>query len=133
MKRSKTTILAAAVALAAAGCALEPPAPAPLPGAVRVIPLERRSYDAPPESNLFRLEFDAVRAGALARRAAVLAHERYDDDGAAAEVAALESDATRELKAQGKCSGLARLAAPASLRNGTAPVSAIFKCVPPVL
>jgi hypothetical protein len=120
--------LAAAVlaALAAAGCAtLEP---APLPGEVRIVAVDRRGWDMPEERNLFRLHFDATRARAILRQAANLSDTRYEGDLRSAEIAALEQDAERELKATGKCGGLAKLAVPVDPGDGSAGVVAVFKC-----
>lgn len=127
----KTNLGLAAAALVA-GCATLAPEPAPTPGEARIVPVERRSWNAPEEPNLYRLEFDAVRVREIARQAARLARERYEGDLAAAEVAAMELDAERELRARGRCDGGARLASPASLHDGPAGVAAVFKCVQPV-
>lgn len=124
--------LGLAAAALAAGCATLAPEPAPTPGEARIVPVDRRGWNAPEEPNLYRVEFDAVRVREIARQAARLARERYEGDLRAAEVAAMELDAERELRARGKCDGGARLASPASLPEVPAGVSAIFKCVQPV-
>ncbi len=130
-KRNRACAGAAFALLAAAGCAsLELPAPPAPPGHVTVTAVERRAWDSPEEQGLYRVEFDATRARAIARQAAILASTRYDGDMQNAEFAALEDDAGRELRARGKCSGLARLAVPVELGDGSAPVRAIFKCSP---
>jgi hypothetical protein len=122
---------AAALALAGAGgCGTLAPPPEALPGTIRVSAVERRAYDAPPEPGLWRLQFDAERARDVVRRAPMLALQRYEGDVAAAEIAVLEQDATRELRSTGKCDGLARLATPASLGDGSAGLIAVFKCSP---
>jgi hypothetical protein len=127
----KVDLVLAAAALAT-GCAMVAPAPAPVPGEARVVPVERRGWNAPEEPNLHRVEFDAVRVREIARNAATLARDRFEGDLPVAEVTAMELDAERELRARGKCDGGARLVSPASLRDGPAGVSAIFKCIPPV-
>lgn len=135
MMRERTREIAAALAaLAIAGCSsLELPAPPAPPGQVRVTAVDRRAYDSPEESGLWRVEFDATRVGEISRRAEILARTNLDRDRQSADFAALEEDASRELRAQGKCNGLARLAVPVDLGNGSAPVRAIFKCSPPLL
>jgi hypothetical protein len=124
--------LGLAVAALAAGCATLGPEPAPTPGEARIFPVERRSWNAAEEPNLYRLEFDAVRVREISRQAARLSTDRFEGDLRAAEVAAMELDAERELRARGRCDGGARLASPASLHDGPAGVSAIFKCIQPV-
>lgn len=128
--RKVEIVLAAAVL--AAGCATVLPAPAPVPGVARIVPVERRGWNAPVEPNLYRVEFDAVRVREIAREAARLSRHRFEGDLPTAEVAAMELDAERELRARGKCDGGARLVSPASLGDSPAGVSAIFKCIPPV-
>ncbi|MCM2326368.1 MAG: hypothetical protein NDI88_00615 [Lysobacter sp.] len=127
----KIDLVLAAAALAT-GCAALVPAPAPVPGEVRIVPAERRGWNTAVEANLYRVEFDAVRVREIARNAATLARDRFEGDLPTAEVTAMELDAERELRARGKCDGGARLVSPASLRDSPAGVSAIFKCVPPV-
>jgi len=129
-KIARVRAAAAAAALALSGCATTEPVP--LPGEVRIVAVERRFWDAPEEPHLFRLQFDATRAREIARRAAILSGSRFDGDLRSAEFAALEEDAEREMRAKGKCDGLARLATPVRLGDGSAGVTAIFKCVPPV-
>lgn len=133
MGKRNRGIAAALAALAIAGCSsLELPAPPAPPGQVRVTAVDRRSYDSPEEAGLWRVEFDAARVGEISRRADVLARTNLDGDRRSADFAALEEDAGRELRAQGKCNGLARLAVPVELGDGSAPVRAIFKCAPAI-
>lgn len=124
--------LGLAAAVLAAGCSSLVPAPAPVPGEARVVPAERRGWNAAVEPNLYRVEFDAVRVREIAREAARLSRHRFEGDLPTAEAVAMELDAERELRARGKCDGGARLVSPVSLSDSPAGVSAIFKCIPPV-
>ncbi|MGE0356616.1 MAG: hypothetical protein AB7P08_06835 [Burkholderiales bacterium] len=120
-------LAATALAMALAACAAS--SPAPREGAVRVAPVERSSWDAPPEPGLYRLAFDAALSGGIRRRAAATTAQE-DIDYYYAEIRVLEEEADRELKARHLCGGTTKLVRPPG--GGEGPFVVLVKCRPSV-
>jgi hypothetical protein len=121
-----------AVALAAAGCSMPAFGPTPAPPAVgeaRVVKVERRGWNEPDEPGLYRVRFDAPRTREIARQASDLI-ARDGTDRYYAEIAALEMEAERELKARGLCTNTVKLASPVDTDTATGGIGGIFRCLP---
>jgi len=129
MKRFLAPVL---LAFLAGACALPTvPPPAPLPGEARVKKVDRLSFQDPPEPNLYRVEFDAVRSKALRDRASLEAPgDRSDAYHAFMQY--FEQAAEQEMKSRGMCGGTAKLVSAVDGVNGTGPLSAVFACRPAI-
>jgi len=129
MIRIPALVLLAALAGA---CALPSVSPsAPLPGEARVKKVDRLSFQDPPEPNLYRVEFDAVRSKAVRERAA-LESPGDRSDAYHAFMQYFEQVAEQEMKSRGVCSGNAKLVSAVDGVNGTGPLSAVFACRPAI-
>ena len=129
MKRILAPVL---LAFLAGACALPTvPPPAPLPGEARVKKVDRLSFQDPPEPNLYRVEFDALRSKALRERASLESPgDRSDPYHAFMQF--FEQAAEQEMKSRGLCSGTAKLVSTVDGVNGTGPLSAVFACRPAI-
>ena len=117
--------LAAAVVFAAAGCAVAPGEAGP--GNLSVSKVERRNWNAPPETGLFRVIFDAARAQDIRRRAEAR-RAQEDIDYVYAEMQAQERDVDIELKSRGLCGGGVKFVIPVDEGRSQDAMDAIFQC-----
>jgi len=118
-------VLAASVGAIVAGCA----APVPVAGGegVVVARMERPAWNAPPEPGLFRITFDARRAGEI-RREAATSQAPEGVDAYTGEGWILEREAGNELRTRGFCNGTAKLVTYLDEGDGRSAISALFKC-----
>jgi hypothetical protein len=120
-------LLAAAVVALAAGCGGQQSV-VPDEG-VAVARMERPVFNAPTEPGLFRITFDARRAGEIRREAANFqAPEGMDPY--ASQRWLLDREAAKELHARGLCNGSVNLVSIIDEGDGKSGFSAIFKCRP---
>lgn len=121
---------AMAMALALAGCAAVPSAKPD--ETVRVAKAERASFNAPPEPNLFQIAFGPERTREIRWQTGQLAM-LSELGGYGAEIAILEREAERELRARSLCTGSAKLVPPIIVGEGSPEIRALFRCRPPLL
>jgi hypothetical protein len=127
--RWATIALAAAIA---AGCAETKPAgTAARPDTeIRITKVERLGWNAPPEPDLFRVEFGVELTREMRRRAGAQAHTPVTD-GYRAEFDQMEEEANREFLARGLCAHGAKFADVVQGAGERGPnLVAYFRCRP---
>ena len=124
-RRAAGLVLAAWAAGATIGCATTE-----LPSreaAVSIRKVERTRWDLPPEPGLYRVSFDAPLSVEMRRQAEVLAAAGAIDDYHA-ETRVMEREAERELQARHLCGGNVKMVLREERGDGSAALSAIFRC-----
>jgi hypothetical protein len=93
--------------------------------------MERPAWNAPAEPGLFRITFDARRVAEI-RRQASTSQAPEGLEAYTSEMWLVESEAEKEMRARGLCSGSAKLVTYIDPGDGRSGFSAIFKCRPPI-
>lgn len=111
-----------------AGCALPETRVAPQEP-VRIARIERLHWNAPPEPNLFRVEFGPLASREIRRRAAFTAAQG-DSVASVPEFALMERESEAEFKSKGHCAEGGRAVSIAEGAADSPLLTAFFRCRP---